>query len=110
METITVEKFKEIVEKDEALKAKADAILSVGDETSDEFDEFAESLGYVLDRGGDVVEIEDDDLEEVSGGARCNHDFKFTNQEITKDGFKRRYYYCRKCGIHIKQVTRIKEK
>ena len=110
MEKITFEAFNELVSKDEELKARIDAVPDDENKFA-KLSEIVESLGYELipDAGDEIEALTDDEMDEVAGGARCEHDYKLQWKETTESGIKRLHFRCRKCGITMRRSTRVKQ-
>lgn len=87
MKKITEKEFEELVAKDEALAAKAKEITGEGEALKKEIIAFAESLGYELDLGEDLKELELEEMDSVTGGGetlpppRCDHNWVFVRRE-----------------------------
>jgi len=112
MKKITPREFEELIQKDEALMAKAKEIIGEGEELKEKVKAFAASLGYEVVASG-MQELSLEDLENVAGGNnngicwddewRCSdgtfdHDWEIDHIE---DGILFGYNYimkCTKCG------------
>ena len=118
MEKITRQAFEELLDKDEALQAKAKECI--GDGGAEKAVAFAASLGYELDPIMKTQEISPDDLEDVAGGSPQDQSMSPAKQKkviCKKKGHiwalvKREkgtfwgynaYYQCERCGAQRKE-------
>ena len=97
--------FEELVAKDEALAAKAKEITGEGEALKKEIIAFAESLGYELDLGEDLKELELEEMDSVTGGCeilpppRCDYNWVFVRREKGIFWGYNLVFKCSKCKV-----------